>query len=153
METDRLKEKLQNELTPILTGVDAYLVELIIATDKDKKHIHIYVDTDHGITLDQCSKISKAVDPIIEEWEEFQHPYTLEVSSPGLSRPIVHKRQYKRLINKTLNISYTDPDGTKRNEDFVLSKIENDTFTFNNNKKEISLNFNNIEHAKLRLAW
>jgi ribosome maturation factor RimP len=150
---EKLKEKITEKLSTILDEYDAYLVELVIATDKAKRHIHIYLDTDEGINLNHCAKISKAIDPFLEELEELGNAYTLEVSSPGLTRPIVHQRQYKRLIEKKLNISYTGPNNKKINEDLTLKNIDGENLIFNTNNKEIILNFNNIEHAKLRLAW
>ena len=150
---NELKVKITNRLEEILDKFNAYLVELVIATDKANKHIHIYIDTDEGINLNDCSKISKTIDPFLEELEELKDAYTLEVSSPGLTRPIIHPRQYKRLIDKKLNISYTNEKDKKINEDLTLKEINGETYLFTNNKKEIELNFKNIEHAKLRLAW
>jgi len=80
---------------------DCFLVEVI--TSPSGK-IEVYLDSDTGISFLQCRKVSRHIEAIIDESKEFGEKYTLEVSSPGLSRPLKFFRQYKKNIGRKVHV-------------------------------------------------
>lgn len=70
--------------------------------------LEVFVDSDIGINLDQCRQLSRYLESFIEEENWFGEKYTLEVSSPGLSKPLLLKRQYIKNIGRHLNITLVD---------------------------------------------
>lgn len=73
-----------------------------------KKKLFVYVDCDAGISLEECRKISKYLIKSIEEEEFIMEGYNLEVSSPGIDRPLKLKRQYLKNIGRPLKIHLKD---------------------------------------------
>lgn len=84
---------------------DCFLVDVI--TSPSGK-IEVYLDSDTGISFEQCRKLSRHIEAIIDESLEFGEKYTLEVSSPGLSRPLKFFRQYKKNIGRKVVVKTAD---------------------------------------------
>lgn len=94
------------------------LVEEKIADRKDlfvvdvKMHsdgkLEVLVDGDHGISIQDCASISRYVGLRLEEEDAIPHAYRLEVSSPGIDRPLSTARQYRKNAGRTIRISLLD---------------------------------------------
>lgn len=97
-----LKDEIKNYLQQELKGTPNFLVEVKLS-EGDKKAV-IYVDGDEGIAIDECASISRKVSTHLEEKDIIPESFILEVSSPGLSRPLQLKRQYKKNVGKNLKV-------------------------------------------------
>lgn len=89
-----------------------------------KKHdlLSIFIYREEGIDLDDCSKMSRAIDEDIENLDIIENPYYLEVSSPGLDRPLKTQDDYRRNIGKDVTIKlYAPIDGKKQIEGSLLN--------------------------------
>jgi ribosome maturation factor RimP len=82
---------------------DVFIVELAL-TRGPKSVLLVLVDTDEGITIDQCARISRKFSAWLEENDPFDFPFSLEVSSPGLSRPLKLPRQYQKNVGRRLKV-------------------------------------------------
>jgi ribosome maturation factor RimP len=78
-----------------------YLVDLETSSSG---HITAYIDGDEGVSLDACTQISRILESILDEEPTLGGIYTLEVSSPGVSRPLKFPRQYLKHVGRTLRI-------------------------------------------------
>ncbi len=83
---------------------DCYLVEL----EQHQKLIRIFVDSDSGMNFGKCQKLSRYLEAIFDEKGWFGTDYVLEVSSPGLTRPLQFPRQYVKNIGRDLQLKLTD---------------------------------------------
>ncbi|MDA0986344.1 MAG: hypothetical protein O3A55_01850 [Bacteroidetes bacterium] len=108
-----LIDELKIEIEKLISETDYFLVDLIIRGDKSYRVIEVYIDTEKGITIDECSKIGIEIQSVLNKNYPWQ--YRLEVSSPGLDKPLKDIRQYKRHIGKNIKISF---------EEYKLEKIE-----------------------------
>ena len=95
-----LAEKFQEE-----DFKDFFLVG--IELHKNNK-LDVFVDSDSGLALDKCRQISRYLEGYLDEEKWLGEKYTLEVSSPGLTRPLKLKRQYKKNIGRSLEITLSD---------------------------------------------
>ena len=73
-------------------------------------HITAYIDGDEGVSLDACTQISRILESVLDEEPTLGGVYTLEVSSPGVSRPLKFPRQYLKHIGRTLSIELTNSE-------------------------------------------
>ena len=78
-----------------------YLVDLVVGQNR---HISVYIDGDEGVSLEVCTRISRVLESILDEEPTLGGIYTLEVSSPGVSRPLKYARQYTKHIGRTLKV-------------------------------------------------
>lgn len=101
MLTPELKEK----ITAIISEAnpEVYIVEMRLKKSK-RSVLAIRIDTDKGIILDECTRISRAVGNWMEEADVFDFEYSLEVSSPGVGEPLLLPRQYKKEIGRSLRV-------------------------------------------------
>ena len=100
-----IKENLEVLLAPLLQDGDCYLVDILTKPSKVSQKITILVDSDEGITIQQCTSISRRLAKQLEELDLITEAYTLEVSSPGLDQPLVLPRQYKKNVGRNLKIT------------------------------------------------
>lgn len=83
-------------------GGEYYLVDLVIGQNRQ---ISVYIDGDQGVSLETCTRISRGLESILDQEPTLGGIYTLEVSSPGVSRPLKFARQYTKHIGRTLKVS------------------------------------------------
>jgi ribosome maturation factor RimP len=100
-----IKENIEVLLAPLLENGECYLIEIITKPSKVSQKITILVDSDQGITIQQCTSISRQLAKQLEELDLISEAYTLEVSSPGLDQPLVLPRQYIKNIGRNLKIT------------------------------------------------
>ena len=100
-----IKEHLGILLDPMLDEGNIFLVDIIIKPSKVSQKITILIDSDEGITIQECTSISRRLAKQLEELEVFTEPYTLEVSSPGLDQPLILTRQYLKNIGRNLKVT------------------------------------------------
>ena len=101
---------------------DCFLVDFELPTPT---RLEIFIDSDSGITFQKCRRISRYLESIIEEENWFGEKYTLDVSSPGLDRPLKLKRQYHNNIGRKVKVSLKE--GGK--EKGTLVKVTEDAIT------------------------
>ena len=100
-----IKEQLEALLEPLLEDGNCFLVDIIIKPSKVSQKVSILVDSDEGITIQQCTSISRRLAKQLEELEVFADAYTLEVSSPGLDQPLLLLRQYQKNLGRNLKVT------------------------------------------------
>jgi ribosome maturation factor RimP len=97
--------RIQELLKPYLENGKYYLVDLSISSARKSPVLSLLLDTDEGISIDECALISRKLGNDIEAENIFDTPFTLEVSSPGVDTPLKSLRQYTKNIGRTLKIS------------------------------------------------
>lgn len=141
-----IKGKVAEVATEICQDLGYELVD--VEFKKGAKHnlISIFIYKEDGIGLDDCESVSRKIDEILDKEEDLTDPYYLEVSSPGLDRPIKTKDDYRRNLGKEVEVKlYAPIDGKKQFEGFltsyddesVLIKMEDGEMTFK--QKDISM--------------
>ena len=109
MSTDQTRDRLAGELSAPLsaTGLDLEAVELSQAGRR--RMLRVAVDKDGGVTLDDIADATREVSRVLDTSDVMgEHPYTLEVTSPGTDRPLVHPRHWRRNQGRLVKVSFTD---------------------------------------------
>jgi ribosome maturation factor RimP len=88
---------------------DCFLVDMTL----NQTTLEIFLDSDSGMTFEKCQRISRALEATIDAEKWLGEEYTLEVSSPGISRPLKFPRQYKKNIGRTLELMLVNEDSIK----------------------------------------
>jgi ribosome maturation factor RimP len=106
VEITALNSKLEDQITPVLEARHFELVELRVSGGR-RKLIRLYVDGPEGITIDQCAEVSREIGDVLDAHDLIAGTYILEVSSPGLTRPLKTDRDFERVIGKDLQLDVT----------------------------------------------
>lgn len=77
--------------------------------------LRIYLDKPEGVTLDDCDRVSRELGPALDVEDWIEHAYSLEVSSPGLDRPLVRPADYRRFQGQVAKVRTARPVGGARN--------------------------------------
>ncbi len=129
------------------TGKELLGIEFISAG----KHsvLRIYIEHENGITVDDCAEVSRQVSAVLDVEDPISTEYNLEVSSPGLDRPLFNKSHYEAIIGETVNVKLSIPLNGRRKFKGELAAIEGDNIIIVVDGEDYSLNVNNIEKGNL----
>ncbi len=127
------------------------LVDVEYVKEGANWYLRIYIDKEGGINIDDCELVSRAVEEKLDAANFIEDAYILEVSSPGLTRPLKKEKDYARSIGKLIDIKTFKP--VEKRKDFVgrLKAYDKDTVTIVEDTAELVIERANI--ANIRLAF
>ena len=92
----------------------AEVIEIILRGDPTRRVIELFVDSEAGVSLHLCQEISKSLIQEIEKSALAVGSYRLDVSSPGIDRPLKFPWQYRKHTGRTMEVSWNDEGGKQR---------------------------------------
>lgn len=144
-------EKLHEITRKCSEDLNLYLIGVELKGDRKKPLYVVLADTEKGITVEECTKLSRAIQDEIDFLEGFPEKYRLDVSSPGLDKPLMVDFQFKKNIGKDLILKIKEENkkiiGKLTFFDKNILSIEDE----NGNVKEYSRDI--IIEAKVKLQW
>jgi ribosome maturation factor RimP len=100
-----LAQKLTDLIEEIISDFpELFLIELLISGTDGNQRVLVLIDSESGLSIESCSMVSRKLSIKIEELELIEGKYNLEVSSPGIDRPLSKLRQYQKNIGRRLQI-------------------------------------------------
>ena len=144
--TDGLTEMLESAVTAL--GYELVGVEYL----SQGRHsvLRIYIDSENGITLDDCERVSHQVSGVLEVEDPIRGQYNLEVSSPGLDRPLFNLSHFDRFKGHKVQIKLRRPLDGRRKFNGVIETVENEQVVIRENESEATaLTMDDIEKANL----
>lgn len=120
------------------TGVELWDVRFV--KEGASWYLRVFIDKADGITIDDCTNVSHAIDPVIDEADPIDKSYYLEVCSCGLERELVKPEHFAKVLGQTVKVKlYKAIDGVKEFTGMLLSCEENIVLEVDGEKKEFSL--------------
>ena len=111
--------------------------------------VRLFIDKEGGVTVDDCADVSRQVSAILDVEDPIADKYNLEVSSPGLDRPLFTLPQFERYIGQDIAVHLRIPVMELRKWQGKLERIENDMVTLIVDGQEQVLVFGNIQKANV----
>lgn len=109
MANDRTRERLTTELTPALLAIGLDLEHLDLTPAGRRRVLRVAVDKDGGVTLDDVAEATVEISRILDASDVMgELPYTLEVTSPGIDRPLTHARHWRRNAGRLVKVTLHD---------------------------------------------
>jgi len=136
-------------LEPVVTGLGYELVEIEYQPNPKYGVLRIFIDQPEGIQLDDCQEVSNQVSALLDVEDPIPGHYNLEVSSPGLDRPLNKVEDFERFTGETVKIKTGMAIDGQRNFKGRLCGIEGDDITIEFDGKQVSLPLASIEKARL----
>lgn len=109
-----LKDKLFELLEPTINELGYDLVELECRSNPKSGLVRLYIDKPGGITLDDCEKVSHQVSGVLDVEDPMAGEYSLEVSSPGLDRPLRTLQHFQAVVGQKIKVELEKPDAKRR---------------------------------------
>ena len=141
----KLQELLQDSVEDLgceLWGIECQRVGRFLT-------VRLFIDKEGGVTVEDCSDVSRQVSAVLDVEDPIADKYNLEVSSPGLDRPLFTLAQYTRYVGQEIVVHLRIPVADRRKWQGELAKIENDMITLIVDKQEQILAFGNIQKANV----
>ena len=133
-----------------LQGLGYELVKLDVSSRGKRRILRVFIDDpDRGVTIDDCVRVSKALGLALDGEDLIQGPYNLEVSTPGMNRPLTKREHYRRYAGKTARVEYIAGSGEKHSSIGKIERIENEDLILSNDKGEDRIPFESIIKANL----
>jgi ribosome maturation factor RimP len=141
--------ELENILTPALATLDLELVYTKFGTEGGRKTLCIYIDKPGGINVDDCTQANRQVNAILEAEFPDMKGFDLEVSSPGLNRPLITTKHYEQFKGNNIKISLHKGIEGQRNFKGMLLEISNKHITLLTEQETLDIALEDIEKANL----
>jgi ribosome maturation factor RimP len=146
METE--KEQLIALLEPLLEGEGCELADLVTSKYKSSTTVRVFVYSNDGVSLDRCADLSTLIGDMIDGTSLFGSGYTLEVSSPGLTRPLSTERDFRFRIGERVSVSFVDRKRKKLTAEIVGTEAGQVRFKDDSGEHDVPLS--EIESAKIQ---
>ena len=145
--------QLEQKLTEMLISpVEAIGFELVgVEFMRAGKHstLRVYIDHPEGISVDHCAEVSRQVSAVLDVEDPISTEYNLEVSSPGMDRPLFKELHYQTCIDEVVSVKLRMPMDNRRNFKGKLLAVEDGMLTIEVDGQKFVLAFANIEKGNL----
>lgn len=137
-------------LLPTIESLGYELWACICLGEGEKKSIlRIYIDSDKGITLADCERVSRQVGALLDVEDLLHGCYHLEVSSPGLDRPLIKEKHFQRYVGYPIRVFLQSPIENQRKFKGLLQSTGASGIVLNREGKELVLPWDNILRANV----
>jgi len=141
------------EKTKEMTEDLGYLfIDMDFRGDSRNRILEIYIDKEAGVTVDDCKNVSRAVGDMIEEDGLIVSRYRLDVSSPGIDRPLKFIQQFKRNIGRSFELKLLEDESSSKLEGKLL-EVADDDLKFQIKKEIKVINIKKIRSAKVLVRF
>ncbi len=139
---------------PIVENLNFELVDVEFIKEFGSYYLRVYIHKPGGITLDDCQLMSEALSERLDESDPISMAYYLEVSSPGLDRPLKTDKDFNRNLGKDIEVNLYTSINDKKHYEGILDSFNDECITlldYNNNKFQIPRD--SISVVKLALKF
>ena len=151
---ESIEQKAEELIMPIIDENGFELVDLEYVKEGQDMYLRAYIDKEGGITIDDCETVSRAFSDALDAADIIDDAYILEVSSPGLGRPLKKEKDFRRSVGKDIEIrTYKSIDGEK---EFIgtLKSYDADSVTIAlEDEQEMTFLRKDISLIRLAIIW
>lgn len=144
-----LNQKLSDIVTPVVESLGYELVLLEFAGATRHGTLRLFIDSPGGITVSDCERVSREIAAVLDVEDPIATPYQLEVSSPGLDRPLVTPAHFQRFIGETVKVQLWAARDNRRRYVGVLVAADEQGIELTLPEGRVQLPYENIERARL----
>ncbi len=134
---------------PVLDEMGFELVDVEYVSNYGKWVLRLYIDKEAGVTIDDCVTVSREIGDLIDIKEVVTHKYTLEVSSPGIDRPLKKEKDIVGAVGKKVKVKMVTPVNGRRSFTGLLKEFENGRLHIETGGAPVSLPWTEVDKANL----
>lgn len=142
---------LHDRLLTLISSMGFELVGCELLSQNRQSVFRIYIDKENGVTVDDCSRVSRQISAMMDVEDPIQNRYSLEVSSPGIDRPLFEIEHFRKYIGKSVKLRLHMPINQRRQYKGLVQKVEEEDIylLLEETGEEIKVPFSVIEKANL----
>ncbi len=142
-------DELNELIRPVIVGMGFDLWGIEYLQNGKFSTLRIYIDHEDGIGVDHCADVSRQVSAVMDVEDPITNNYTLEVSSPGLDRPLFSIEQYSDYLGEWVDVKLRYAFEGRRNFKGVLTSIEGDDVVVSVDGEDFLLPFGSIDKGRV----
>ncbi|MCR5640855.1 MAG: ribosome maturation factor RimP [Lachnospiraceae bacterium] len=140
-------------ITPILEAKGFSLVDVEYVREGADNYLRAYIDKPGGININDCVAVSEEMNEILDREDYISDPYTFEVSSPDLSRPLKKDKDFERNMGKDLEIKTYKPINGAKEFVATLDAYDSDTITVHTDKESLVLQRSDLALVRISIDF
>ena len=154
---EEYEQRAEQLLMPVIQANDFELVDVEYVKEAGTSYLRAYIDKEGGITIDDCELVSRAFGERLDAEDFIEESYVLEVSSPGLGRPLKKEKDFARSIGKDVEVKLFKPlSKEKKEKDFLgtLKSYDGTSVTIvQEDGEELTLERSAVALIRLAFEW
>lgn len=149
----RLVERIEEVITPMIEALGFTLIRVTFSGG-DRPNLQVMAENAEtgDMVVGDCARVSRAISAVLDVEDPIEGNYTLEVSSPGIDRPLVREQDFERFAGFDVRIDTKAPVRGRKRFTGPLLGISDGIVTIKDEDKDIELAFEDIDKAKLLLT-
>ena len=149
---DHIETKIRDLVETLLTDDEIKLVDVVLRGQKGTRVLNIYADTVSGIRMDQIARLTRGVNDLLDVHDVVPGKYRLEISSPGVDRPLKALWEFQKNIGRKLKVVYDIDEEVQETVGSLLSTTS-DEIVIKEKKESVHIPIASIRTAKVQLKW
>jgi len=138
--------------SPVAEGFGLELVDVTFTSEFGRRILRICIDKPGGVTVEDCEKVSRELGTVLDVEDPIPQNYNLEVSSPGLDRPLKTEKDFARFSGKRARIRSKEPIDGRRNFKATIDSVSNGEVSVTDfDGRKFTIAISNIDRAKLEI--
>ena len=151
MDTQAILKRVEELLAPVLLNLGYELIERELVMESGRWILRLYVDREGGVTIDDCAAASHAVEDLLEVEEILPQGYNLEVSSPGINRPLRRRQDFEKFCGSKIKLKTLAPIDGRGNYKGTLERLEGDEIVMEVDGRHYRIPFDALAKARLEV--
>ncbi len=147
-----IAERVRELLFDTVIEAECYLWDVEYVKEGAEWILRIVIDSNEGVTLDDCERVSRAIDPVLDEADPIESSYRLEVTSPGVERPLTRPDHFEACVGEQIEVRLFAPRNGEKSLRGILAETEEKSFKLELPSGEI-IEFQKSDTAKVMTVF
>ncbi|SEF45617.1 ribosome maturation factor RimP [Caloramator fervidus] len=149
MKVEKIVEIVYDIAKPIVESFNLELVDVEFVKENNEWFLRVFIDKKEGVTIDDCTNVSRVLSDKLDEIDPISVSYYLEVSSPGINRPLKSLKDYEKFKGRKVKIKLFEEIEDKKVIKGILNGIKDEKVLIKIKDNELEVDFKNITSANL----
>lgn len=155
--SQKITELTTELVTPIVEKLGLELVDVEFVKEGKNWFLRVYIDSTGGVDIEECGTVSEQLSEKLDELDPIEQPYFLEVSSPGVERPLKKPEDVKNAVGKNVNIKLYEPINGEKVYEGLLKDFDGETLFMEikvkTQVKKVELPYKKVANARLAVVF
>jgi len=145
----RVSRGIEDVIEPVVSGLGYEFVGAQFGQAENGQTLRVFIDTDNGVVVDDCVAVSRQLSAVLDVEDTIKSAYQLEVSSPGIDRPLFTSGQFAKQVDEVVKVKMVSAVDGRRNFKGRLIEVKNDMALVEVDGIDYSLPVDDVEEAHL----
>ncbi len=146
-----MKNEITEAIKPIVSAMGYEMWGLSISQQNNSLKLTLYIDSEKGIRINDCEKVSHQVTHLLDTEKLCDSDYVLEVSSPGFDRVLITSEHFNKYINEEVKVRLKWLVNNRKNIKGLIENVTEDYVIINENNETYEIKYDSIENARLKI--